>query len=76
MQSPNEQWFQTTALRQIHMEQLKKVELFNGRMAMLGLLLGVVTEGISGAGIAHQIGIGALVDGFAACRTEFLPFCF
>ena len=58
------------------MEQLKKVELFNGRMAMLGLLLGVVTEGISGAGIAHQIGIGALVDGFAACRTEFLPFCF
>ena len=26
--------------------------------------------------IAHQIGLGALVDGYAACRTQFLPFCF
>jgi hypothetical protein len=21
-------------------------------------------------------GLGALVDGYAACRTQFLPFCF
>ena len=27
-------------------------------------------------GIAHQIGLGALVDGYAAYRTHFLPFCF
>jgi hypothetical protein len=44
------------------MEQLKQVELFNGRAAMVG--------------IAHQIGLGALVDGYAACSTQFLPFCF
>jgi ATP-dependent exoDNAse (exonuclease V) alpha subunit len=42
------------------MEQLKQVELFNGRAAMLGI----------------AIGLGALVDGYAACRTQFLPFCF
>lgn len=58
------------------MEQLKRVELFNGRAAMLGLVIGIVTEAITGSGIVHQIGLGALVDGYAACRTQFLPFCF
>ncbi len=62
--------------RSIHMEQLKRVELFNGRAAMLGLVIGVLTEAITGSGIAHQIGLGALTDGYAACRTQFLPFCF
>jgi hypothetical protein len=38
-------------------------------------MLGVVVEGLTGFGIAHQIGLGALVDGYAACRTQFLPFC-
>ena len=57
-----EQWNQTRAEQQIHSEQLKRVELFNGRAAMVG--------------IAHQIGLGALVDGYAACSTQFLPFCF
>jgi hypothetical protein len=50
--------------------------LFNGRAAMLGIVIGILTEAISGSGIAHQIGLGSLVDGFAACRTQFLPFCF
>ena len=72
----NDKWFQHRAEQLIHMEQLKRVELFNGRAAMLGLGIGLVTEAISGSGIAHQIGLGALVDGFAACRTQFLPFCF
>ena len=36
----------------------------------------VVGGGITGAGIAHQIGLGPLVDGYAACHTQFLPFCF
>jgi hypothetical protein len=61
---------------EIHMEQLKRAELFNGRAAMLGIVIGIVTEGLTGAGIAHQIGLGPLVDGYAACHTQFLPFCF
>lgn len=61
---------------QIHLDQLKRVELFNGRAAMLGLVIGVIVEGLTGFGIAHQIGLGPLLDGYAACRTQFLPFCF
>ena len=60
----------------ILMEQLKRAELFNGRAAMLGIVIGIATEAITGSGIAHQIGLGALADGYAACRTQFLPFCF
>jgi hypothetical protein len=74
--STSEKWFQDAAAKQIHLEQLRKAELFNGRAAMLGIVIGVVVEGITGFGIAHQIGLGALVDGYAACRTQFLPFCF
>ncbi len=62
--------------KQVLMDQLKKAELFNGRAAMLGIVIGVVVEGLTGFGIVHQIGLGALVDGYAACRTQFLPFCF
>jgi hypothetical protein len=51
-------------------------ETSNGPMAMLGIVIGVPTEAHTGAGIAHQIGLGPLVDGYAACRTQFLPFCF
>jgi hypothetical protein len=61
---------------QQHLEQLKRAELFNGRAAMLGIVIGIITEGLTGAGIAHQIGLGPLVDGYAACHTQFLPFCF
>ena len=72
----NDAFLQRDNERSIHMEQLKRVELFNGRAAMLGLVIGIVVEGLTGAGIAHQIGLGPLVDGYAACRTQFLPFCF
>ena len=76
-QSPvNDHWQDNRAEQLIHMEQLKRAELFNGRAAMLGLVIGIVVEGLTGAGIAHQIGLGPLVDGYAACRTQFLPFCF
>jgi hypothetical protein len=76
-QSPaNNKWQDNRAEQLIHMEQLKRAELFNGRAAMLGLVIGIVVEGFTGAGIAHQIGLGPLVDGYAACRTQFLPFCF
>ncbi len=69
-------WFASRAAEQIHREQLERVERFNGRAAMLGLVIGIITEGLTGAGIAHQIGLGPLVDGYAACHTQFLPFCF
>ena len=68
--------FEEPSERQIHMDQLKRVELFNGRAAMLGIVIGVIVEGLTGFGIAHQIGLGALVDGYSACRTQYLPFCF
>ena len=68
----NDKWVQHRAEQLIHLEQLKRVELFNGRAAMLG----IVMEGLTGFGIAHQIGLGPLVDGYATCRTQFLPFCF
>jgi hypothetical protein len=72
----SDQWHHHRAEELILMEQLKRVELFNGRAAMLGLVIGMVTEALTGSGIIHQIGLGALVDGYAACRTQFLPFCF
>jgi hypothetical protein len=72
----SDKWFQDRQTQQTHLEQLKRAELFNGRAAMVGLLIGVVVEGLTGFGIAHQIGLGPLVDGYAACRTQFLPFCF
>ncbi|MEB3320994.1 MAG: chlorophyll a/b-binding protein [Cyanobium sp.] len=72
----DEKWFQDRAEELIHREQLRRVELFNGRAAMLGIVIGILTEAITGSGIAHQIGLGALVDGYAACRTQYLPFCF
>ena len=70
------EWLKHRAEELILLEQLKRVELFNGRAAMLGIAIGIITEGLTGSGIAHQIGLGALADGYAACRTQFLPFCF
>ena len=72
----DDKWFQHRADQLIHMEQLQRVERFNGRAAMVGIVIGVVVEGLTGFGIAHQIGLGGFVDGYAACRTQFLPFCF
>jgi hypothetical protein len=72
----NNKAFETSDDQKLLVEQLKRAELFNGRAAMVGLVIGVVVEGLTGFGIAHQIGLGALVDGYASCRTQFLPFCF
>ena len=69
-------WLDHNSTERTHLEQLKRAELFNGRAAMIGIVVGVIVEGLTGMGIAHQIGLGALVDGYAACRTQFLPFCF
>ena len=40
------------------------------------IVIGIVVEGLTGFGIAHQIGLGPLVDGYAVCRTQYLPFCY
>ena len=72
----NEKWFQDSAARSIHAEQLAQAERFNGRAAMLGFVIGVLTEALTGQGIIHQIGLGPLVDGYAACSAKMLPFCF
>ena len=60
--SADERWFQTAAAAQIHAEQLQSVERFNGRAAMLGFVIGVLTEALTGQGILHQIGLGTLLS--------------
>lgn len=58
----DDRWFLSTAARQIHQEQLQRAELFNGSAAMLGFVIGVLTEALTGQGILHQIGLGALLS--------------
>lgn len=58
----DDRWFLSAAARQIHQEQLQRAELFNGRAAMLGFVIGVLTEALTGQGILHQIGLGALLS--------------
>ncbi len=56
------QWFQSTAADQIHAEQLQRAERLNGRVAMLGFVIGLLTEALTGQGILHQIGLGLLLS--------------
>ncbi len=55
-------WFENAAAAQIHAEQLRAAELFNGRAAMLGFVIGLATEALTGQGILHQIGLGSLLS--------------
>lgn len=56
-------WFQpeAAAARKLHQEQLTSAERLNGRAAMLGFLIGVLTEALTGQGILHQIGLGTFL---------------
>ena len=37
-----------------------RAELLNGRLAMLGFVIGLMVEALSGQGILQQLGLGAL----------------
>ena len=58
--SSSDSWYQDAAAAQIKAEHLKKAELLNGRIAMLGFVIGDLTEAISGHGIVNQITFGFL----------------
>ena len=51
-------WFQSAAAAQIRIERFERAELLNGRVAMLGFVLGVLTEALTGHGIVSQITFG------------------
>ncbi len=53
-------WYQDAAAAQIHYEQRQRAELLNGRAAMLGFVIGLMTEAVTGQGIVSQITFGAL----------------
>jgi hypothetical protein len=55
-------WYETGAAAQIHEVQLQRVELLNGRAAMLGFGIGVISEALSGKGILHQVGLDTLLS--------------
>ena len=54
----NDDWFQSTAAAQIRNERFKRAELLNGRTAMIGFVVGVLTEALTGRGITSQITFG------------------
>ena len=56
--TPNDDWYQNAAKAQIRSEQLEKAELLNGRTAMIGFVVGVLTEALTGQGIISQITFG------------------
>ena len=56
--TPNDDWFQSAAAAQIRSERFERAELLNGRAAMIGFVVGVLTEFLTGHGIVSQITFG------------------
>ena len=56
--TPNDDWFQSAAAAQIRSEHFERAELLNGRAAMIGFAVGVLTEALTGHGIVSQITFG------------------
>ena len=55
-----DQWYQDAAASQIIGERMVRAELLNGRVAMLGFVIGILTEALTGHGILSQITFGVL----------------
>ena len=55
-----DQWFRDAAASQIKGDRLVRAELLNGRVAMLGFVIGVATEALTGHGVLSQIIFGVL----------------
>jgi hypothetical protein len=55
-------WFLNTAAQQIRDSELKRAERLNGRLAMLGFLIGVAIEALTGHGILQQLADLALLS--------------
>lgn len=56
--SSGDDWYQEVAVAQIKSERNQKAEKLNGRVAMLGFVIGLITEAITGQGIISQITFG------------------
>ena len=59
----SDSWYQDAAKDQIQSERMGRAELLNGRVAMLGFLIGLLTELLTGHGIASQISFGLFGQG-------------
>jgi len=55
-------WFLNTAAQQIRDWELKRAERLNGRLAMLGFMIGVAIEALTGHGILQQLADVALLS--------------
>ena len=53
-------WFKDDASAQSKSERLVAAELLNGRLAMLGFVIGLFTEALTGHGILSQFTFGVL----------------
>ena len=53
-------WFQNGSSEQSKSGRFVAAELLNGRLAMLGIVIGVLTEALTGHGILSQITFGVL----------------
>lgn len=53
-------WFQSGSSEQGKSGRFAAAELLNGRLAMLGFLIGLLTEVLTGHGIVSQITFGVL----------------